>query len=63
MSRVPVQSPPVKRPHLVHPHECVDVEHGETAELVAIRLALLHGANYNDPQAWRAHTFDRMRTR
>ncbi len=48
--RLPVQSPPVRRPELVHPHRTVDLVHGSPQELVALRISLMHGANYNDPQ-------------
>ncbi|WP_438022198.1 cyanobactin biosynthesis system PatB/AcyB/McaB family protein [Sorangium sp. So ce233] len=52
--RIPIQAPPVKRPHFVQPHECVDVEHGECEDLVSVRVDLQHGANYNDPAHFRA---------
>jgi cyanobactin biosynthesis protein (PatB/AcyB/McaB family) len=38
----------------VHPHRCVDVIHGTPAQLVAIRMRLVHGANYNDPACFNA---------
>ncbi len=47
--RMPPQVPPVKRPHFIQPHEAVDVEHGDGEDLVSIRIALQHGANWNDP--------------
>ena len=47
--RLPKQSAPVKRPDIIHPHQSVDVVHGRVEDLVAIRMDLLHGANYNDP--------------
>ena len=47
--KLPNQSPPVKRPHFIQPHTCVDVTHGRPDDLLAIRMDLLHGANYNDP--------------
>ncbi|AFZ08003.1 hypothetical protein Osc7112_3649 [Oscillatoria nigro-viridis PCC 7112] len=50
--RLPVLSPPVKRPHFIQPALCVDVEEGLTDDLVHIRMDLLHGANYNDPSAY-----------
>jgi len=50
--RLPEQSPPVRRPELIQPHRTVDVVHGTADELVALRLSLMHGANYNDPQAF-----------
>ncbi len=48
-SLMPIQAAPVRRPELVHPHRTLDVEHGTPEELFAVRMALLHGANYNDP--------------
>ena len=48
--RLPLQSPPVRRPELIHPHRTVDLVHGTPEELVALRISLMHGANYNDPQ-------------
>lgn len=50
--RFPRQVAPLKRPELVRPHELVDVEHGSAEELVAIRVDLTHGANFNDPPPW-----------
>lgn len=53
MSRLlPKQVLPVKRPHFVQPYDCVDVIHGRRADLISIRLELIHGANYNDPQVF-----------
>lgn len=45
----PMQAPPVRRPELVHPHRVVDVVHGTPRQLVAMRMRLMHGANFNDP--------------
>lgn len=50
-SMVPRQVPPVRRPELVQPHDTVDVVSGDPEDLFSVRLALLHGANYNDPAA------------
>lgn len=47
--KLPKQSPPVKRPHFLQTHECVDVIHGRGEDLLNIRMDLMHGANYNDP--------------
>jgi cyanobactin biosynthesis protein (PatB/AcyB/McaB family) len=47
--RLPSQAAPVKRPQLVEPHRVVDVVHGTPAQLVAMRMRLLHGADFNDP--------------
>ena len=46
---LPKQAAPVRRPELVHPHRTVDVRHGTADQLVAMRMRLMHGANYNDP--------------
>lgn len=61
MILLPKQSPPVRRPGLVHPHRAVDVVHGTPEQLVAMRIRLIHGANFNDPQAFEYPSFDRMR--
>lgn len=60
--KVPRQSPPVKRPDLIHPYATVDVVHGSVEELVGIRLHLLHGANYNDPAAFQYRSYQQLRT-
>lgn len=46
---LPKQSPPIKRPHFVRIHDCVDILHGRGEDLLSIRMDLMHGANYNDP--------------
>jgi len=56
--RLPPQSPPVRRPELIHPHRTVDLVHGTPEELVALRISLMHGANYNDPQYFSAPGMD-----
>lgn len=48
--RLPKQAAPVKRPDIIYPHRAVDVVHGTGENLLGIRMQLLHGANYNDPQ-------------
>jgi cyanobactin biosynthesis protein (PatB/AcyB/McaB family) len=47
MAYIPIQSPPLQQPELIEPHTCVDITHGTPEHLVAIRIDLLHGANYN----------------
>ena len=59
--RLPNLSPPIKRPDLIQPSLAVDVEHGRPEDLVNIRIDLLHGANYNDPAAYRYPGYDRVR--
>lgn len=57
--RMPPQVPPLRRPELVVVHRCVDITHGTPEQLVAIRLQLTHGANFNDPPYFQqpgAHT-------
>lgn len=58
--RLPLLSPPVKRPHFIQPALCVDVEDGLTEDLVHIRMDLLHGANYNDPSAYANRSFNQV---
>lgn len=60
--RLPKQSPPVKRPDLIQPSETVDMVHGSVEELVSIRIDLLHGANYNDPQAYEYRTYNQLKS-
>ena len=59
--RLPLQSPPVLRPELIHPHRTVDLVHGTAEELVALRVQLMHGANYNDPPALRMPSYGQMK--
>lgn len=56
----PKQSPPVQRPHFVQPGICVDVENGRPEDLVAIRIDLLHGANYNDPAVFAQRSYNQV---
>ena len=60
--KLPKQSPPVKRPDLIQPHEAVDVIHGSVEQLVNIRMKLLHGANFNDPAAFEYRTYNQLKT-
>jgi cyanobactin biosynthesis protein (PatB/AcyB/McaB family) len=59
--RLPAQSPPVRRPEVVQPHRVVEVVRGTPDELIAMRMRLMHGANFNDPQAFAVPTVERMR--
>jgi len=59
---LPNLSPPVKRPDVVYPHRSVDVIHGTADELLAIRLKLLHGANYNDPAAFANRSYQQLKS-
>ena len=60
--RLPNLSPPVKRPDVIYPHHSVDVIHGTADELLAIRLKLLHGANYNDPAAFANRIYQQLKS-
>jgi cyanobactin biosynthesis protein (PatB/AcyB/McaB family) len=46
----------------IYPHRAVDVTQGTTADLVAIRIDLLHGANFNDPAAYQPRSYQQMKT-
>lgn len=59
----PPQVEPVKRPHFVHPHECVELRRGSVRQLVRFRVELMHGANHNDPAAWAPMMWEERRTR
>lgn len=55
---MPPQAAPVRRPDVIAPHTVVDVVHGDLESLIAVRIELMHGANFNDPpryQAWSHH--------
>lgn len=58
--RLPILSPPVKRPHFIQPALCVDLENGSAEDLVSIRMDLLHAANYNDPPAFANRSFSQV---
>jgi cyanobactin biosynthesis protein (PatB/AcyB/McaB family) len=57
MQHLPPQSRPVRRPDLIVIHRTVEVYHGTPEQLVGIRLAMMHGANYNDPAHYVGSTF------
>jgi len=59
--RLPPQAAPVRRPEIVHPHRVVDIVHGPGDRLVAMRIRLMHGANFNDPQYFAHPTYERMK--
>lgn len=58
---LPKQSPPIKRPDLIQPHETVDVVNGSVEDLVAMQIRLLHGANYNAPAAFQYRTYNQLK--
>jgi len=64
---LPILTKPVKRPDLVDPTTCVDLEHGgtdvegrPTEEIYNARNSLILGANYNDPAAFRYPEYHRV---
>lgn len=59
---LPKQAAPVKRPDLISPHLAVDVLNGDLGDLVAIRMDLIHGANYNDPPYYNYPSYDQIKT-
>ena len=60
--RPPKLSPPVKRPDVIAPHRAVDVVNGRGRDLVAMRMRLAHGANYNDPAPWSYPSYNQMKS-
>lgn len=60
--RLPILSPPVKRPDIIYPHQSVDVIHGTVDELISIRMKLLHGANFNDPAAFAHRSYQQIKS-
>jgi cyanobactin biosynthesis protein (PatB/AcyB/McaB family) len=60
--RLPKQAPPVQRPDIIAPHRTVDVIHGRVEDLMSIRMGLLHGANFNDPPAWRVPSYQVLKS-
>jgi cyanobactin biosynthesis protein (PatB/AcyB/McaB family) len=57
----PPQAPPVRRPDLVQPHRTVDFTRGTIAQLVSVRIELMHGANFNDPAPFAFPSYERMK--
>lgn len=54
-SMFPRQTAPVKRPELARTESTVDLERGDLAHRFRVRMALVHGANYDEPAG-----FDRL---
>jgi cyanobactin biosynthesis protein (PatB/AcyB/McaB family) len=50
---LPILAKPVTRPHFVDPSTCIDLDHGQDSDVKRIWLALVFGANYNDPAPFR----------
>lgn len=61
-NHTPKQSAPVKRPEIIPPHEAVEVVYGAAPDLVRFRMYLIHGANFNDPPAWRFPSYETLKT-
>lgn len=57
---LPKQSMPVKRPDLVDPSSCVDYLNGTDKENIRMIIALIHGANYNDPAAFANRSYSQV---
>jgi cyanobactin biosynthesis protein (PatB/AcyB/McaB family) len=57
---LPPQAPPVRRPEPVQPHDTIDVVRGTGDQLIARRIEIMHGANFNDPPAFELPVYDRM---
>ena len=53
---------PVKRPEIIPPHEGVEMVYGAAPDLVRFRIYLIHGANFNDPPAWRFPSYETLKT-
>ncbi|MEH2425090.1 MAG: cyanobactin biosynthesis system PatB/AcyB/McaB family protein [Nostoc sp.] len=60
--KLPKQSPPIKGPGLIQPHEAVDMVHGNVKKLVNIRMRWLHGANFNDPAGFGHRSYNQLKT-
>jgi cyanobactin biosynthesis protein (PatB/AcyB/McaB family) len=58
---LPKQAPPVRRPELAQPHRTVNVTHGTADQLIAMRMRLMHGANFNDPASVAFPAYERMK--
>jgi cyanobactin biosynthesis protein (PatB/AcyB/McaB family) len=59
---LPNLAPPVRRPQLVEPHRTVDLDpsHYRYDQLRDVKLALVLGANFNDPPGVAFPTYQRM---
>jgi cyanobactin biosynthesis protein (PatB/AcyB/McaB family) len=62
MSIPPLQVAPISRPDIVEPHRVVELNKGGILSRVNSRMDLLHGANYNDPQYFRAISYAQAKT-
>jgi cyanobactin biosynthesis protein (PatB/AcyB/McaB family) len=56
----PILSKPVRRPHFVDPSTCVDMVNGERDHIFEVGIALIHGANYNDPAPFELPGFEQV---
>lgn len=53
----PLQKPPVNREEIIISHSVVDINNGTRQDQIKVRLDLLHGANFNDPQPFRVMSY------
>jgi cyanobactin biosynthesis protein (PatB/AcyB/McaB family) len=53
---------PVKRPEIIPPEAGVELVYGAAEDLVRFRMYLIHGANFNDPPAWRFPSYEALKT-
>jgi cyanobactin biosynthesis protein (PatB/AcyB/McaB family) len=47
---------------LIPPDAGVELAYGAPADLVRFRMYLIHGANFNDPPAWRFPSYETLKT-
>jgi cyanobactin biosynthesis protein (PatB/AcyB/McaB family) len=59
---IPPQVAPIRRPDIIAPHLVVELNKGGIMSRVNTRIDLLHGANYNDPQYFRAVSYAQAKT-
>jgi cyanobactin biosynthesis protein (PatB/AcyB/McaB family) len=59
---LPPFAPPIRRPEVVHPFRAVSLTNGETVQILDRLFDLVHGMNYNDPQRFIMHGYDRLKT-
>jgi len=59
---IPMQSAPVDRSEIRRPYAGVELVYGAAEDLVRFRMYLIHGANFNDPPAWRFPSYETLKT-
>jgi cyanobactin biosynthesis protein (PatB/AcyB/McaB family) len=61
--RLPIQSYPVKRPHVIESYSVVELQHGSDEAVFNLFVnCLTHGGNFNDPAQWQLPTFQNMKS-